>query len=246
MNNNCITIILIIDILIFLYITTIEGKLINLVNYYSEIHLVIIESRGNTINILYDQFAFKPYEFKIIGNNATLYFDDTINTCENMFYQLNHITEIDLSKFDFSIITSTKNMFFNCTKLKKIDFGNINTSSLTSMESMFGECKELKSIDLTKFDTSKITSLNSFLKYCEKLEYIDISSFNTSLVTDMEWTFFHCYSLKIIVFPENLDITKVTNFNAMFSHCTSLIALNLTKFNLNTNIDIHIWYMFNN
>ena len=59
----------------------------------------------------------------------------------------------------------------------------------------------------------------------------------------MEYLFFHCYALKVIAFPENFDITRVTDLNAMFSHCTSLVALNLSSFNMSK--DAYIGYMFN-
>ena len=82
-----------------------------------------------------------------------------------------------------------------------------------------------------------------FFDSCGKIESIDISTFNTSSVTNMKHMFFHCKSLKIIVFPENLDVSKVNTMEAMFSHCFSLIALNLSNFKLKSNTNIT--YMFN-
>ena len=186
-----------------------------------------------------------------------------------MFYELKEVEEIDLSKFDFSGITSTNNMFANCEILKRIEFGNVNIPSLTNMEYMFTGCKNLESIDISKFNTSKVkslyfvfdecinikkielgnidtssvTSFGGLFRYCEKIELIGISNFNASSLTDMFHLFFHCYALKVIVFPENLDTTQVIDVNAMFSHCNSLIALNLSNFQL-TN-DAYIGYMFN-
>ena len=92
-------------------------------------------------------------------------------------------------------------------------------------------------------NTSSVTTLEFFFYHCENLEYIDISSFNTSLVTNMSHAFFHCYELKVIVFPDILDMSKVTSLKAMFSHCRSLIALNLSIFHLNSDADIG--FMFN-
>ena len=202
-------------------------------------------------------------------NNVVLYFNFIIETCEKMFFKLTDIEEIDLSNFDFSGIRSINNMFHNCTSLKKVEFGNINTSSLSYMEYLFAGCTNLGSIDLSKFDTSRVssfycifnecknikkidlgnidtssvTNFGGLFRHCEKIEFIDISNFNTSSSTDMFHLFFHCYALKVIAFPENFDITRVTNLNAIFSHCTSLVALNLSSFNLSKNA--HIGYMFN-
>ena len=254
-----------------------------LIDFSSEIKLVI-KGTGKK-NIIYNSFNFEPSEVKIEGisnnckkictfkkdlNNVVLYYSNSINTCENMFYLLPNIIEIDFSKFDFSKVKSTKNMFYNCTQLKKINFGNIKTTSLTNMESMFSGCTNLISIDLSKFTTNKIksfscvfmdckslvtinlgnldtssaTTLKSFFEHCEKIEYIDISSFKTSLVTNMFHVFFHCYCLKVISFPDILDISKITTMDAMFSHCWSLVALNMTIFHLNKDADIG--YLFHN
>ena len=260
-----------------------KQQLKELINFASQIKLKI-SGRGNK-NIIYNSFQNEPSNVKIEGvsqscrkvcnfqrdvNNVILYFSSSINTCENMFYLLEDIIEIDLSNFDFSNIQSTENMFLNCTQLKKIEFGDIKTTSLTNMNSMFARCSNLESIDLSKFNTNKIkyfqrvffycinivsinlgnidtssaTSLRSFFEHCESLISIDVSSFITSSVTDMNHMFFHCYSLKIIIFPEILDVTKVTNMDAMFSFCYSLTALDLSQFKLTVVSDTG--FMFHN
>ena len=116
------------------------GKLINLVNCFSEVHL-IVKGIWNK-NILNDAFKFEPSEVIINGeskncskvcnfqkeeNNVTLYFNDSINNSENMFYNLKDIKEIDLSKFDFSGVTTTKQMFLNISKINSFsrNFRNI-------------------------------------------------------------------------------------------------------------------------
>ena len=52
-------------------------------------------------------------------NKITLKFNSDINSCENMFMDLNNIIEIDLSNFDASKSISMSNMFNGCTSLKK-------------------------------------------------------------------------------------------------------------------------------
>ena len=143
-------IVFLIYILIVLSILKADGKSINFVYFLSEIKLVV-KGIGNK-NILNYSFIYEPSEVKINGesnnckkvcsfqndvNNIVLYFNEIIENCENMFYNLKDIKEIDLSKFDFSNVTSTENMFNNCTLLEKIEFGNINTSSLVTMTSCF-------------------------------------------------------------------------------------------------------------
>ena len=192
--NNIQVLSLIINIIFLSNISFADGKLINLIYYFSEINIVIL-GKGDK-RVLSDNFRFEPSEVIINGesnnckkvcnfqegkNNVTLFFNDSINNCENMFYNLKDINEIDFSKFDFSFVTTTKNMFRNCTLLEKIEFGNnINTSSLITMESMFNECHNLKSLDLSRFNTDKVENFNFLLNYCKNLVEIDLGNINTS------------------------------------------------------------------
>ena len=90
----------------------------NTVVHQLEIQLVI-QGKGNRY-FIYNHFYLNPSEVIVNGeiknscskycyfdyylNNVTLKFDDIINTCENMFRELDNIIEIDLSNFDFSKI----------------------------------------------------------------------------------------------------------------------------------------------
>ena len=218
--------------LLLLNISSDIGKLIHQIYYYSEIRLKVL-GKGD-ISILSDNFIFEPSEVKINGdsnnckkvcnfqeeeNNVILYFSDSINNCENMFYHLKDIKEIDFSKFDFSSITTTKKMFMNCTLLKKIEFGNnINTSSLKTMESMFFGCHNLTSLDLSKFNTNKVENFSFLLYYCKNLVEINLSNINTSSAINMRSFFEHCEKLESIDIS-NFNTSSVTNMFHMFFHC---------------------------
>ena len=204
---------------IFFQVLFTDNRQINFIYFSSEIHLVI-SGNGNQ-NIFSDLFNFEPDEvivnkipkasckksciFDSEINNVTIYFNDYITSCKNMFYNLSNIIEIDLSNFDFSRVTTMEKMFMICADLKKVNLGNMNTSL--------------------------VTSLNSLFDYCDILESIDIINFNTSSVTTMRHMFFHCHSLKSIVFPETFDTSNVVDMDAMFSNCKALKTLNLSLFN---------------
>ena len=70
----------------------------------------------------------KCYTFENELNNVTIKFETQIETCYKMFYQLDNILEIDLSKLDTSKVSNMRNMFSGCLNLERIIFGNINTS----------------------------------------------------------------------------------------------------------------------
>ena len=97
-------------------------------NLFSNIHLVI-NGKGNQ-SLLNNTFYKEPYKVLVNSlpedsckkfcemeyeiNNVTLIFDDNVESCENMFYGLENITEIDLSKFNFSKVRNMSFMFKGC------------------------------------------------------------------------------------------------------------------------------------
>ena len=172
-----------------------------------------------------------------------------------MFYDLYNISEIDLTNFDFSKITTMQAMFYGCIGLKNINFGNINTSSVTDMSQlfrfcriitsidvskfntssvtdmqlMFSDCNELKSADVSMFDTSNVENMFDLFSYCYKITSINLSGFNTSKVTNMQGMFYCNYDLKYVNL-KNADGKLVDNIQWIFAECKSLLCLNLNLF----------------
>ena len=172
-----------------------------------------------------------------------------------MFYDLYNISEIDLTNFDFSKITTMHAMFYGCKGLKNINFGNINTSSVTDMSQlfrfcriitsidvskfntssvtdmqlMFSDCNELKSADVSMFDTSNVENMFDLFSYCYKITSINLSGFNTSKVTIMQGMFYYNHNLRYINL-KNADGKLVNNIQWIFAECKSLLCLNLNLF----------------
>ena len=92
------------------------------------------------------------------------------------------------------------------------------------------------------FSTYTPTSLRRFFYYLTKLETItDLEYLNTANVTDMSYMFSGCSKLT------SLDVTKfntakVTKMNEMFYNCSKLTSLDVTKFNTANVTDMS--YMF--
>ena len=148
---------------------------IRILNNYSIITMII--NGGGTKRIIGEYFAFpssgdevyinnkkqdnspkREYELDYGPNNVTIKFQNQINSCLNMFYNMLDLLEVDLSKFDSSQITNTKEMFCGCKNLKKIDFGSFNTSKVIEMYSMFKGCTSLVSLELN-FDFSSANTI---------------------------------------------------------------------------------------
>ena len=127
-----------------------------LINNYSEIHL-FIQGSGEQ-RLLNNVYKYDPSKVYVNGvkdescrktcflegdkNNITLIFEELINSCKQMFYNVKNILEIDLSNFDTSDVKTMFQMFSGCSNLKKINFGNINTSSVENMFELFAMCSE--------------------------------------------------------------------------------------------------------
>ena len=161
---------------------------------------------------------------KLIWNNK-------LDNCAFLFDSLTNITEIDLSDFDSSKVTTMKGMFSYCSNLEYINFDNFNTSLVTDMSYMFKGCISLPQIDFSNFETSKVTNMVSLFSECISLYSIDLSYFNTSQVQNMEFIFYKLENLEYLDLS-HLDTSNLTNMDYMFISCESLTYLDLS--NLNT------------
>ena len=186
------------------------------------------------------------------------------------FTNCSSLQELDISSFDFSLVTNMNSMFKGCYKLTSLKFPNHKTSSLTNMGSMFQSCSSFESLDLSYFDTSSVTLMNDLFHDCSSLISLNIKSFNTEKVIKMESMFENCKSLTTIdlkhfytpslrqfhnIFSgctsvKTIDISQfdtfqITNFASLFYNCQSLTTINsLAK--LVTNMATNMSYMFYN
>ena len=118
------------------------------------------------------------YHFTLIENNVTLELNYIASCCDNMFKNLENITQIDLSQFNNYNNTNMENMFYNCVNLNSINFGDFKTKEVKNMISVFVNCNSLKSLNLEKFDTNKVISMENmfwlfnnskFIKFCHHI-----------------------------------------------------------------------------
>ena len=131
----------------------------------------------------------KMYYFNELDNSVDLIWNDNIDNCDNMFYECENITEIDLSGFITTKVASMGRMFFSCISLTSINLSNFKTSKVTIMSFMFYNCSKLTSIDVSSFRTPKVTKTDRMFSYCLSLRSLDITHFDTSNVNDMKVMF---------------------------------------------------------
>ena len=161
-------------------------------------------------------------------------------TCESLFDYCSSFTEIDLSGFVLSNVTSTKKMFFKCWNLETLTFDpdTFDTTGVTDMSFMFAADESngspsspmaLTSVDVSKFNTSSVQDMQRMFYVCKNLTTLEVDNWDTSNVTNMSRMFAgymhnHCMQL------QSLDLSgwsfdKVTDVSRMFDRCESLASL---------------------
>lgn len=149
---------------------------------------------------------------------------------------INGINSDDVQEVKFTgqlKIGSASEMFKDLTNLTKITgLENLDTSATSDMRYMFANCQNLTSIDgIDNLQTTKVTNMSFMFAGCSKLASLDLSSFNTTNTSQVESMFQDCENLQNIKFSPDFTIAKVDNINRMFNGCSSLTALDLSKFN---------------
>ena len=240
---------------LLIFIQNVKSIKIRNINSISEISITI-RGKGNQY-ILNDEmvqmseeylnFDYEPSQILINGvlqeytgkivynltkeeNYITMKWEKPIGNCNTMFYQLDNITYIDLSKFDSSKVTQTIYMFSFCYSLTSINFENFNTTQVNNMFCMFYSCTSLDSLDLSNFDTKKVTNIDYLFYGCYSLKSLDLKRFNTSLVKSMINVFFSCLKLTSLNI-KSFDTSSVTNMGYLFNMCISLKSIDLSNFN---------------
>ena len=186
----------------------------------------------NGIKASIDKSAYIIVEEEGI-NNVTIEWDAKKKPvkCAKMFQNIDSISGVDLSDFDFSGITTMKSMFVSCGNLKDIIFSdNIDTFSLMEMTTMFDSCTALQSLDLSSFNTSNVKYMDGMFKNCRLLTSLNLTNFITPKLTKIKEMFYGCQALKYLEIP-NIETSNINDMDSLFCDCNSLTSLDITNFN---------------
>jgi surface protein len=173
-----------------------------------------------------------------------------------MFYGCGYITDLDLSKWDVSNVTTLVHTFADCFDMVNYNFTGWDTSSVTTMDGIFNSNRALQVIDLSAFDTQNIEDFDqtfdgcseltqvigmdrwdtSSLKYVQqfltgtKVKEMDLSSFNMTKATHTANMFSGNPELTTIYVSENwnLNPAQLVKADNMFSGCGKLTGANGT------------------
>ena len=169
-------------------------------------------------------------------NGLELFDSSNATTLQSVFAYCISLTELDLSSWDVSNVTTLRfafgaNEVIGTMHLTSLNLTNWNiTNKLTSLRATFQLCLLLEEIDVSNWDVSNVTDISNAFYGC-KINSLDVSNWNTGKVTEMNNVFRLCTAL------ETLDVSKwntssVINMQYMFYNCTALQTLDVSKWNI--------------
>ena|GEM_PF-3712707 len=147
-----------------------------------------------------------------------------VSQCIAGFYYFPNLTEIDLSNWDTSHLTSMHAMFNDCTSLTSLNLSSWDTSHVTRMFGMFANCTSLTSLDLSSWNTSSVTEICTMFFGCSSLTSLDLSGWDTSHVTQSFQMFYDCSNLTTIYASPSFVVPAGRYGSEMFYGCTSLVG----------------------
>ena len=160
----------------------------------------------------------------------------------SMFAYDRSLTELDLSNFDTSNVTTFNSMFDSCDKLNSITgLSQWNTEDATDMSSMFAYDFSLKELDFSSsnqklkpsrfnISPSNVTNFSSMFAGCKHLSSITgLENWNTASAQYMSDMFAYDDNLNTLDLS-NFDTSNVTTFREMFTSDIGLKSLNVSNF----------------
>ena len=115
-----------------------------------------ISDKGVAINYN-TPFADYPKKINIIEGGTDSKFDLLTNGNTNysyLFYRKDYLTEVDISDWNTSNVTTMEYMFSNCSNLKSINFGELDTTSCSpgKLRYMFQSCNNLQELRVDNYN----------------------------------------------------------------------------------------------
>lgn len=113
-----------------------------------------------------------------------------------------------------------------------------NTGNTYPYNGWYRKSSNVKNVVIEEsFKNAEITSCCGWFSCCNVMS-LDLSNLNTSKVTNMDDMFSHNQKLISIIFGENFDTSKVASMTYMFCCCTNLTSLDLSRFDTSNVIDM--------
>ena len=166
---------------------------------------------------------------KLSNINVSNWNVSNVTSTEKAFANNFLLKSLDLSNWDMSNCENSQMMFYSDTALTSIgNTSNWNVSKTTT-HSMFEGCSKLQSLNTSKWVFSNLTNADSMFSNCQVLTKLDTSNWGMGKVIYFGFLFNNCYALTSLNVSK-WDTSNANIFNAMFNECVNL-----------TNIDVSNW-----
>ena len=167
---------------------------------------------------------------KISNINVSKWNVSNVTTMKEAFCNNYSLKSLDLSNWNTSNCENSQMMFYNDTALTSIgNTNNWSVSKITTTHSMFEGCSKLQSLNTSKWVFSNLTNADSMFSNCQVLTKLDTSNWGMGKVIYFGFLFNNCYALTSLDVSK-WDTSNANNINAMFNECVNL-----------TNIDVSNW-----
>ena len=167
---------------------------------------------------------------KLSNINVSNWNVSNVTSTEKAFANNFLLKSLDLSNWDMSNCENSQMMFYSDTALTSIgNTSNWNVSKITTTHSMFEGCSKLQSLNTSKWVFSNLTNADSMFSNCQVLTKLDTSNWGMGKVIYFGFLFNNCYALTSLDVSK-WDTSNANNINAMFNECVNL-----------TNIDVSSW-----
>ena len=131
------------------------------------------------------------------------------------FFSFMNLKDIDLSKFDTSMVTDMSLLFSACHEIKTINLSSFNTENVKYMDLMFDACFSLEEVVFgEEFNTVNVEDMSGMFNVCPCLRLLDLSKFDTSSLKNAEGMFFFHISLNTIDMS-NFDLGSIDTTDNM-------------------------------
>lgn len=150
----------------------------------------------------------------------------------NPFLAANPIQEIDFTGSKMNKITNINKLFYNCINLETIVLDKCEMIKVNAInQGTFNYDNKLKYFYARGWNVPSVTTLHNMFYQRTGMQVFDISNYegpntgeitytNISGCTNMSSMFNGCTSLNAVIFPDNIDMRKVTTYNNMFTDCS--------------------------
>ena len=237
-------------------VTTMEGMLRNLRTVKS-----LDVSSFNTSNVETMRYMFGSDYALTTLDVSNFDFSSCLETAY-MFYYLTNVKEIKLPEDPHTEnVENMRYMFYNLESIEHLDVSKLKTTNCCDMGLMFMYCGMLKELDLSSFDFTNDTTLMSTFAYDSslvqiiwpdevnvenlqnigrafralRLSEIDLSKWqNMQGLIGCSYVFRENPNLTKVSFPKDVDFSCVTTVSNWFYHGSENLKLDLTGINTET------------